>query len=123
MVTRIHRPRVKIDDPTPKEKGQWKLFEELAGTMAGDGPPPPMVLRELDRLCELANPLALRFRERINLETMSLRAADEHGLEPPARREKSGGAVWGTKPLSDRDGVGFAPEKPVAEKSKNRGRR
>ena len=93
---KIRRPRSRPPEPTPKEVEAWKAFTEFAEvTQPVDGHASPLLVLELERLCLKANPLALRFRDRVSRETEGLRAADEPGKAPPEMRVKSAGLKWG----------------------------
>ena len=80
--------KVRPIKPTPKELAAWRAFEELiAATESVPGKVAPMVVAELNRLCEKAHPLALRLKEQLSVAEDRPRLQTEKPKEPPAPRQ------------------------------------
>lgn len=75
----------------PKDQVAWnhfvsmvREFETLQEPNAGQATSlPPMLRQELDRLCNLGNIIAQRFRDRLNRTEEPLRRPDEPGKAAP----------------------------------------
>lgn len=83
MARKLPQPKA-----SPKEAEAWRSFQEMTQTLFdGKGQIPEMVMRELERLCEKGNPLALRFREKLSIAEYHTRKPDEPSIAPPPRQK------------------------------------
>lgn len=88
LIDKVRLPKPRLPEPSPKEKAAWTAFIELANGFGGaEGVTiPPVVLAELERLCERGNPLALRFKERVDISNFQPRKVGESPAPTPPKR-------------------------------------
>ena len=95
MLEKVRVPKLRPPEATPKEKQAWDSFTELAtSTSSETSGVSPIALAELDRLCAKGNPIAIRFKERLDVAQFQPRKADDVPLPAPAPRRISG-LQWG----------------------------
>ena len=95
MLDKVRVTKPRPPEATPKEKQAWESFTELAQSTTGKGEKiSPIVMAELERLCAKGNPIALRFKERLDVAQFQPRKADELPLAAPEPRRISG-LQWG----------------------------
>jgi hypothetical protein len=90
MMEKVRRPRTRPPAATPKEEQAWRAFTELAETMTSpNDETSPMVFTELDRLCNKGNPIAIKFKEALEISKFKPRLASEAPLSRPEPRRIS----------------------------------
>lgn len=95
MFNKVQRPRVRPPRATPKEADAWELFLALVEEFQVEGEAmAPIAERELNRLAEKGNPLAINLKRRLDQLTFRTREASEAPLLPPEPRRVTG-VQWG----------------------------
>ncbi len=95
LLEKVRIPKIRPPEASPKEKEAWKAFTELAEAMGTtDEVVAPIVMTELQRLCDRGNPIAIRFKERLDISKFQPRRADEAPLPRPEPR-RIAGLQWG----------------------------
>lgn len=95
MLEKVRVPRLRPASATPKENQAWDAFVALVEELhRPDGAVSPMVTAELERLCLKGNPMALRFRERLDAAAYQPRKADEPARQAPVKRRVTN-LKWG----------------------------